>query len=245
MDRDITKRKILGILIAVLLLSGCSKSSKSVIRLQKLEEGVVNPTTVEELQVAIKKYQDRVMDIQLANGQVAIWYKMLGVRYLDAKMYGEALKSFEAALQFYPDNENLYYYVGLCAGYMSHAALDFGGTGSNAEKNNYLRLAEEAYSRAIQINPRYTRALYALGVLYVFEFKDSADKAITPLETLLTIDTKNTDAMFILARAYISTGMYDKAITLYDEIIRLSKSEKKRNEALANKKFVMDAQHAN
>ncbi|WP_242457149.1 tetratricopeptide repeat protein [Treponema zioleckii] len=134
MDRDITKRKILGILIAVLLLSGCSKSSKSVIRLQKLEEGVVNPTTVEELQVAIKKYQDRVMDIQLANGQVAIWYKMLGVRYLDAKMYGEALKSFEAALQFYPDNENLYYYVGLCAGYMSHAALDFGGTGSNDRK---------------------------------------------------------------------------------------------------------------
>ncbi|WP_242457148.1 tetratricopeptide repeat protein [Treponema zioleckii] len=95
------------------------------------------------------------------------------------------------------------------------------------EKNNYLRLAEEAYSRAIQINPRYTRALYALGVLYVFEFKDSEDKAITPLETLLTIDTKNTDAMFILARAYSSTGLYDKAITLYDEIIRLSKYREK------------------
>ncbi len=238
------KKAIIGLILSVMILCGCTKSSKAIIRMQKMEEGVGSPTTVEELQAAIKKYQDRVMDIQLANGQVAIWYKMLGVRYLDAKMYGEALKCFQAALQFYPDNENLYYYTGLCAGYMSHASLDFGGTGSNQEKMNYLRLAEEAYNRAVTINPRYTRALYALGVLYVYEFKNCEDKAIPHMEALLDIDTKNIDAMFILARAYFSTNQYEKSVALYDKIISLTKSDAKKQEAINNKKYVMDSAYA-
>ena len=59
-----------------------------------MEENVGSPTTEAELKDAIKKYQDRVTDIQLANSQIGIWYKMLATRYLDAKMYGEALKTF-------------------------------------------------------------------------------------------------------------------------------------------------------
>ena len=45
-------------------------------------------------------------DIQLAQSQIGIWYKMLGTRYIDQKMYGEALKCFQEALKYYPDNQN-------------------------------------------------------------------------------------------------------------------------------------------
>ena len=83
-------------------------------------------------------------------------------------MYGEALKCFQSALEYYPDNQNLYYYVGLCAAYMSHAALDYDATGSAEKKANYLKLSEEAYLRAISIEPRYTRALYAISCFYDF-----------------------------------------------------------------------------
>ncbi len=232
------------LLVSIMFITSCGVSNKTILRYQKLEEGVQNPTTVEELKEAIEKYSERAADIQLANGQVGIWYKILGTRYLDNKMYGEALKAFEEALKYYPDNQNLYYYVGVCAGYMSHAALDFNATGSTEQKFNYLKLAEEAYLRALQIDDRYTRCMYALGVLYVFELDEPA-KAIPYLEKLLTIDTKHIDAMFVLARAYYSTFEFDKAVQMYDKIIATSKSEETKANAEANKKIALEAAYAN
>lgn len=238
------KRIILLSVLSGFLFLSCGVSNKSIIRHQKMEEGVSNPTSIEDLKDAISKYQERVADIELANSQIGIWYKILGTKYLDNKMYGEALKSFQKALEYYPDNQNLYYYVGVCAGYMSHAALDFGGTGSTTEKMNYLNLAEEAYKRAISIEDTYVRALYGLGVLYVFEL-DESDKAIPYLEKLLTIDKKHTDAMFVLARAYYSTYEYDKSVAMYDSIIANSKSEEIIANAQNNKKIVLDAAYTN
>ena len=233
------------VLCSMLLLVGCGGvSNKTVIRHQKMEEGVDSPTTIEELKDAIKKYQERVADVQLAQSQIGIWYKILGTRYLDNKMYGEALKCFEEALQYYPNNQNLYYYVGVCAGYMSHAAMDFNASGTNEVKYNYLKLAEEAYLRAIQIEDRYVRALYGLGVLYVFEL-DEPGKAIPHLEKALSIDTKNLDTMFVLARAYYSNYEFDKAVAMYDKIIETTKSEDTRKTAEENKQIVLDAAYTN
>ena len=125
---------ILCVLFMSTIILSCGVSNKSILRQQKLEEGVQNPTSVEELKDAISKYEKRAADLQLTNQQVGIWYKILGNRYLDNKMYGEALKAFQKALEYYPNNQNLYYWVGVCAGYMSHAAMDFGGTGSSEMK---------------------------------------------------------------------------------------------------------------
>ncbi len=68
---------------AVLLITSCKVSNKQIIRQQHLEEGVESPTTVEELKDAIEKYQKRVADFQLAQGQIGIWYKIIGNRYID------------------------------------------------------------------------------------------------------------------------------------------------------------------
>ena len=232
----------LTLAISLALVSCGGVSNKTVIRHQKMEEGVDNPTTIEELKDAIKKYQERVADVQLAQSQIGIWYKILGTRYLDNKMYGEALKAFQEALTYYPDNQNLYYYVGVCAGYMSHAALDYNASGTNEVKYNYLKLAEEAYLRAIAIEDRYVRALYGLGVLYVFEL-DEPDKAIPHLEKALSIDTKNLDTMFVLARAYYSSYEFDKSIAMYDKIIETTKSDDTKKTAEENKKIVLDASY--
>ena len=234
-------KAILIVAVAAIVLVSCGGvSNKTIIRHQKMEEGVESPTTIEELKDAIKKYQERVADVQLAQSQIGIWYKILGTRYLDNKMYGEALKAFQEALTYYPDNQNLYYYVGVCAGYMSHAALDYNASGNNEVKYNYLKLAEEAYLRAISIEDRYVRALYGLGVLYVFEL-DEPEKAIPHLEKALSIDTKNLDTMFVLARAYYSSYEFDKAIEMYDKIIETTKSDDTKKTAEENKKIVLDA----
>lgn len=236
-------KKILTAFIFIsLLLVSCGVSNKTVIRHQKMEEGVGSPTSVEELKEAIGKYQERVADTQLAMSQIGIWYKILGTRYLDNKMYGPALEAFQQALFYYPDNQNLYYYVGVCAGYLSHASLDFDATGNQDKKYNYLKLAEESYLRAVNIDDRYTRALYALGVLYVFEL-DESEKAIPYLEKLLSIDTRHLDAMFVLARAYYMNYEFEKAIEMYDRVLANTKSDERRIEAENNKKIILEASY--
>lgn len=227
--------------IVSLIFVSCGKSYNQIKRLQAMEEGVSSPTTVDELKDAIGKYENRINDIMIAEQQTGIWWKILGSRYLDEGMYGDALAAFEKAIMYYPANPNLYYYVGLCAGYMADASLDYGATGDLSKRENYLKLAESAYSRAIELNPTYTRALYGLAVLYVFEFdKSKSAKAIPLLEKFLTIETKDTDAMFVLARAYYVNYEFQLAIDMYDRIIATTTSDKTRAEAEANKKIVMD-----
>ena len=225
--------------LAFLLFSSCGVSNKSVKRMQQMEEGVSSPTTIDEYKNAIKKYEKRVADIELAQEQIGIWYKILGSRYLDQKMYGEALKCYQKAIGFYPENQNLYYYVGVCAGYMSHSVLDYDAAGNTQKRFNYLKLAESAYLRALSIEPKYVRALYGIGVLYVFEL-DESDKAVPYLEKLLTIDKGHTDAKFVLANAYYRTGQMQKAADMYDDIINTTKDPEKKAAAQENKKQVLD-----
>lgn len=225
------------------LVSCGGVSAKTIKRMQQMEEGVSSPSTIDEYKDAIKKYERRIADIDSAQRQVGIWYKILGSRYLDNKMYGEALEAYRNAIMYYPDNQNLYYYVGVCAGYMSHAALDYNATGDTATRYNYLRLSESAYLRAIQIEPRYVRALYGLAVIYVFEL-DESEKAIPHLETLLTIDKGHIDAMFVLARAYYTNYEFDEAVAMYDKIIATTKDQQKKADAMSLKQTVLDTAYA-
>lgn len=238
-----TKRiSIVCFIIFCLLVVSCGVSPRQIKRMQYLEEGVSNPTTVEELQDAIKKYEKRVVDITMADAQTGIWYKILASRYLDNQMYGEALKNYQKAAEYFPANQNIYYYIGVCAGFMAKSSLDYNGTGDISKKINYLRLAESAYLRALELESTYGRALYGIGALYVREL-DESDKAIPYLEKLLTIDTKNSDAMALLAKAYYMDYEFDKAIEMYDKIISVTTSPEKKAEAEANKKIVLDVSY--
>lgn len=215
-------------------------NAKTIKRMQALEEGVSSPTTEAELKDAIQKYQARVEDMVLANQQIGIWYKMLGSRYLDNQMYGEALEAFRMATTYYPANQNLYYYVAVCAGYMANQALDYSATGSTAQKFHYLKLAESAYLEAIELDPKYARALYGIGVLYIFELEEPG-KAIPYLEALAEVEKRNVDGLFLLANAYYQTFEFERAMEIYDEIISITTSSEKKAQAEANKRQVLEA----
>ena len=217
--------------------------------MQKLEENVSNPTTVEELQDAIKKYSARVEDVVSANAQIGVWYKLIATRYVDKKMYGEALETFKKALEFYPNNQNLHYYVGLCAGFMAKASYDFEGNGVSSKRQNYLSVSENAYLTALQIEPNNARTLYALGVLYTFGSEPGEiglnlpQKAIPYLERYVSIETKDVQGMFILARCYYATYETEKAINIYEKIISTTKSSEFKAKALDLKNQVLALQN--
>ena len=238
--------RLTGILSAccvLLFFSACRANVKYIKRMQSLEEGVSHPQTEEEITVAIQKYRQRVEDIMAAENQIGIWYKILGVRYLDNRMYGKALDCFQESVRYHPDNQNLYYYVGICAGYMAKAELDYNASGSTAKRASYLALAESAYKRSLELEPGFVRSLYALAVLYVFELNRPGE-AVPLLQRLLTIDTGHTDALFVLARAYYMLYDYQAAADTYERIIKTPKDKVKIGEAEANKKTVLDALYA-
>jgi tetratricopeptide (TPR) repeat protein len=233
------RNALLCLLAISIFFVSCGPNTNTIRRMQQLEEGVDSPTTIEELTVAIGKYQNRIEDIINAEVRIGIWYKILAIRYLDNKMYGKALETFRTAIQYYPTNQNLYYYVGVCAGYMAKSSLDFDATGTSSQKNNYYNLAESAYLRAIELEPKYVRALYGLSVLYVFELDRPAD-AIPYLERAVDIEKRHIDAMFVLARSYYMTGDYDAAVSMYDRILSVPMDKTRKEEAEKNKATILN-----
>ncbi len=238
------------ILFALFVLSvvftSCNYSNKAWLekRLENMEKYSGNPGNIDEIKEDIKKYDAEAKELVEKNEKIGIWYKILGTRYLDQKMYAKALESFQKALEFYPDNPNLYYYVGVCATFVSHASLDFKGTGENSTKLNYLKLAEDSLKQALQIDERYSKALYSLGVLYAFDL-DNGPEAVKYLERYVDIEKRDTDGMMVLARAYYMSYEFDKAADMYDKIISITKSAERKAEAEANKKVVLDASYGN
>ncbi|CEM60815.1 tetratricopeptide repeat protein [Treponema phagedenis] len=232
-------KKIRYIFLAALVIIFCNScGNREVIkRMQEFEEGVHNPTSVEELETAIKKYQRRVNDIMIAQERIGIWYKMLASRYMDRKMYAKALEVLEQAVTYYPENQTLFFSIGVCAANMAKRSLNFSAGSINTQKNHYNDLAVSAYKRAIEIDPKYINALYGLSVLYVFEL-DQNEKAIPLLERILEVEKKPFDVLFVLGRAYYATGKNDQAIQCYDKIISLSASEEQRMEAEKNKRLI-------
>ena len=219
-------------LLLILILGSCNKVT-SIRRLQELEEGVSNPNTEAELKDAIRKYEKRVDDIIIAEGRIGIWYKILGSRYMDQKMYKKALKAFQSALEYYPENPNLFYQAGLAASLTAKNSLDFELTGTDIEKKRYFDLAASAYNRALEIDPKHSKAVYALSVLYIFELNRPSE-AIPILEKITEWEKKPIDHLFLLGAAYYMTGENEKAIAVYERIIEISSSAEKKAKAESN-----------
>ncbi len=224
----------------IILISSCGNSA-FLRRMQDMEMGIQHPSTVQELKTAIKKYNTKVNTIILAEQRTAIWYKMLGQRYMDNKMYKKALSAFQSALELYPENQNVFYKIGVCAGILAKSSMPYPDSTPEKSKQDYFDLSLAAYKRALEIDPSYTRAAKALSVLYLFEL-NRPQEAIPLLEPIAAREKKPLETLFLLGRAYFMTDQPDKAIESYDRIITISGSAEQRAEAERNKAFVQNAQ---
>jgi tetratricopeptide (TPR) repeat protein len=132
--------------------------------------------------------------------------------------------------------------TGVSASMAARGAVDFpdGKPAGTPQRERYYALAETAFLRAIAMDSGYTRPLYALGVLYVFEL-DRPEDAIPHLVKYLDIALSNdVDGMFVLARAYFMTSEYQSALDLYDRILSITKDPAKKAEAERNRKYIME-----
>lgn len=243
-------RRALVALILVLVVAALGVGAFTVFRPSALARRIADyspggspPETLEGLRSAISAYEAKVEETIGAAAQAGIYWKILAVRYIDRKMHGEALEALKSAIGYFPEDATLHYLTGVSAAVLAKSSHDFARSGKNRERERLYALAEDAYRRALSLDPAYARPMYALGVLLVFEL-DRPSEAIPYLERYLTLQAKDADAMFVLARARYVGGDAGKAAELYDRIVSTTKDERKKAEALANKKTVLDGDYA-
>jgi cytochrome c-type biogenesis protein CcmH/NrfG len=214
----------------MLLLAGCSRSRGDMVdQIVEMEGGgyqerEVSPQRIEEIEKEIERYRKEVERKVKATGQLGVYYKMLAVEYMEGGMYEAAYDALQQALAIQPENPILFYYSAVCAARMGKAQV------LSQDRASWLDRSERLYLRALDLDPGYADALYGLSVLYVFELDRPEDAEIL-LEKLLTVESKEINGRFLLARVYYIQGKLEQAMEVYREIERLSNVEQTRREA--------------
>jgi tetratricopeptide (TPR) repeat protein len=196
------------------------------------------PREIEDLERAIRVYEKQLDQYVRDAAQTGVYWKILGTRFSEKGMHVEALKAFQKAMQYNTGEAVLYYLSGVSAGRAGKFALDVAGDGGEAAR--YFDLSEQAYLRAIDLDDRYTLALYGLAVLYAFELNRPLD-AIPRIERYMEMRSGDVSAMFILARCYYMSGQYRRALDQYDLIVNTSKDPRQKREAEENARTVREA----
>jgi len=162
--------------------------------------------------------------------------KMLAIRYIDAEMYGKAFTYFEKARAIYPGNPILYYYCGLCAGWIAKSQV---GPQKVKEQELWFKTSVEHYLKAIEIDPYYVDALYGLSILLAYELSKPGE-ALMYINRILEKEKKNTKAHFLLARVYYQIGRIYDALDIYDKIITMSVSDEVKLEVIKMKERIKE-----
>ena len=199
--------------------------------------GGISPVSIEEIRATInanEKQMDRFVETAARTGT---YWKILGTRLADRGLHGEALEAYKRAIYYTPTDPSLHYSAGVSATILAKSFYAFPGR-ENIEREEHYNFAEQAFLRAIELDGRYLRPRYSLGVLYVFEL-DMPEKAILHLERCLEISRNDTDAMFVLARAYFMMQRFNEAVDLYDRIISSTKDAQKRIDAQNNRQQLL------
>jgi cytochrome c-type biogenesis protein CcmH/NrfG len=201
--------------LSVGLVTGCRDKGDSTyvegLRVTESVRGGEPEKSIDELEREVTKYRGEVERTIKAAESLGTYYRMLGVAYMNRQMYGEALRNLELAIRLYPENEQLFYYGGVCAARAAKAVTD------DAERLRLFALAEKYYLRTLFLLPGTRPALFGLAVIYSIELNRPAE-AVPLLERLLTQDTSNTEAKTLLARTHVALGNYEEALDLYRQI---------------------------
>lgn len=240
----IKKEALIGIVVIVVVISaltlflGNQRAKARGSFAQRINALGNNPTeSVESLQKAISIYENRIEQHVKDAAQTGVYWKILAIRLQDRNLHNEALNALERAVYYNPTDPVLHYLTGVSAVIVGKNSHDYPGN-ANPNRVYMYNLGEEAFLRAIDLDPKYLKPHYSLGILYSFDL-DRPEDAVIYLEKALQISRNDVDSMFVLARSYYMLSMYSEAVELYDRIINTTKDKDKIREAQDNRQLVM------
>ena len=234
---------VIGLICIVASVVSCRERYKS--RSEEAEQIIsYGPSMdgIREIRKAIATYEKRIEQHVQDAARSANYWKILAVRLQGRGLHGDALEALQHAVYYAPEDPLLHYYTGISAGIMAKSLHAFPlaspPLGRESSRERYFNLAEEAFLRAIELDGRYVRPRYSIGVLYVFDL-ERPEEAVPHLERCLEISRSDVDAMFVLARAFYMLERYREAVDLYDRIINLTGDEQKKTDAKNNRQLAM------
>lgn len=221
-------------LIFLVILTGCNRSERELLDdLMTVDEDSyrdadTSEKSVDELREAIKLLRGEAERTVEAGIHLVIYYKMVAQKLMEQELYGLAADFYSKALEIHPTNKVVAYRLGICTAQVARTAPDVEG------KESGFRRALEYHLHALELDPSYVDALYAVSVIYIFELDEIANAEVF-LEKLITLDPGHVNGMFLLARVHAYFGRIEDAASLYDEIIRVSKDDEQIEQAKKNR----------
>lgn len=229
------------LLMAVaVVLPACRREDEPMLRelvaLESPEYGAeeVSDQRIRELRQAISELEETVARKVEATEKIGEYHRILAVEYIGRSMYGPALDHLREAIRLEPENPVLAYWAAVAAGRLAKAMME------PPERERYFEYAERSYLRALELNPRYISAMYGLAVLYVFEL-ERPQEAEPLLHEVLRRQSRNVQAMAVLAHAYAASGKLEEAAEMYGRIAETTSDENLRREAIRNRDEVREA----
>ncbi len=224
------KRQIALLLLTVMtLLLSCQpgRNTELAERVYEMEGGTLSageePEEIREIRKELNRWEDELNDAITAGRNTGRFYRTLGLKFLDYKMYGPARDSFSRSLEFSPENGRLYYYRGVA---QSRLALT---TQSPEQKQDEMEMVEQDYLRAIQVEPRFMSPYFSLAILYIYELNRPFE-AQPYLEEYLSVERSDSKAHLLYGQLLEDMGSLEEALDHYNKVLTLPGSEEQKQQ---------------
>ncbi|MDA3956592.1 hypothetical protein [Oceanispirochaeta sp.] len=204
--------------------------AERVYELEQVGSAEAEPDEIREIRKDINHWEKQLNDAITAGKNTGRYYRVLGLKFMDYKMFAPARDSFSRAIEITPENGRLYYYRAVTQSRLA-VARD-----SEAEKAEELALAEKDYLKAIALEPRFMSPNYSLAVLYIYELSRPFE-AEPYLEKYLDIERSDGRAMLLYGQLLEQMGQPEKAMDQYTKLRTLSgyTAEKEQAEIYLNR----------
>ena len=224
--------KLFFMFLAVLLFSTACRADRNTElaeRVYELETGnsaelAPEPEEIRAIKKELNRWEDELNDAITAGRNTGRYYKTLGLKFLDYKMYGPARESFSRALEFSPESGRLYYYRGVALSRLALTRQD------PAIRQEELTLVEKDYLRSISVEPKFATPYYSIAVLYIYEL-NRAFEAAPYLEKYLSIERSDSKGHLLYAQLLEDMGQLEKALDHYNKVLTLSGSQEEKDRA--------------
>jgi len=140
--------------------------------------------------------------------------RILGRKYMEIGSYALARDVLKEAEQLKPRNPFIKKDLGECYYLLGTSEV-------NKEKQaEYFSISKKYLMKALEINPDFIEAHYALGLLLLFGYKDN-ERALNEMKKVLSYDPNHIEAHFALGRIYYEMGELGKALNEYITLLRI------------------------
>ena len=196
-----------ALLLAAFATIGCSEGDEtSQARAGSADAAKLKPVGVSDESKAATQTDEEGFD---AKGTPAITGPMSfadGEAAYHARKYGEATAIFEAYTERRPGNAWGYYMLGL-----------------SAWKSGDFVKSEQAFDKALSIDPRHVKSLVNLSRVFIDQKRH--DEAIDRLTRASDIDPGSAEVHRLLGRTYQTQGRTDEAVDAYRRALELNERD--------------------